>query len=1269
MQKNISQEVIDTLKKVHNNTTGESRLFVFGDYIKDIFMYGESDKKTIHMSCMNDVNNAKKFFSFLTGRKSSEFPKDSMTFKYCGHTFKFHLEYGDTLLKSEELYFSGDILDFNLFRVHKTELQEKLNALKPNKTTKEKINEVLVKYNAYAINEYSFACATGSDFDSIDVYITKCDHDKMGSIKREILKIINDDKKAFNSANLNVGWFGQNPFNAKTVPYDTMLLAFDGKSHFAMDELENTENLTTLDYLIKNAKNKSCSIINSSNVSCDYARRFDRLQFSCNKKKLSEADFLALIKKHKVKLGGYGIVNFILNKPPLEDYNIHTDVHGENAIEFINELNEYDQKFISNVRKALFNTPSDSYSLDIGFLLFDGEKYSVDAKSTSDADDIVNKIKRKQFTYTGGTSTAQPIFEKEGFSNIKYLDRSIFEELVHKHNGRLNILYLADRTNADSTSRKYTNVYFENEIDRSNFQKNINLYRYSHDKNFNHHISSIIAKFSNLSIDEGTDIGTLIFDGKKYHSNCMDVDVSKAVTNLYNKKYCTRAISGKKTGVSSFYENNKFKEIKELTNDEFFNSIKEFNGYIAGVDAIKLYLGKQKDVLQSNILFENKTDLDNFSAYIKNNYGYENRLNTLVASSGDNYFYDISYFSFDGEKYFSKNEKYNVNDLIEKIKKGEYSSHKGSVTCSSDQYDSLGFRFVQNKIDLNKDDLFKILHKNNGFVSGLDLVEYIHSGSIDNFKFIFKNPEDYDAFMKDVNNKFTKESIKFFDEKLRPYSSYKNSICDISYLCFNGEEYFVDPSVNKTTDELIKKIKDKKYSCLVDNEHSPYYNRLGFTQTYDKFTEQQFFKFLRDNGAFISGATAILYILDKKIIHDTDKRNTEITIYVDDYSKIENVQKKLNEVGNPTINGLKISVELSPDWLSDIAHIQTDGINFSVKKNDNMSLTADELIEKIKSRKVSRVRDGVLNEIYKQNNFTEVVNITQEMLFKLMKQHNGYIKGETAIHYLLNNKLNKNANFITFNDKKDKDNFLKEIEKYYFTEFKITVQSKDEINSEEAKLKNIDVSELVFDGEKFTKENLYHNNFSYFDSVEECIERIKNRQFYCDEFYKMTGFMKFHGFTKVEKFKKKYSLAKLTEKLKDDAKNAAYSSAATQAINLTQKILVNATKSDEDNAIALSKLLDTEFGHSLLSLMLGTGLLYTDKINDERVAMLANKLRQNGMAKTGNLVFDELFASIAPELKKVVEDIPNSNIRVEVDQTHLDEDFADENEQNKLMYN
>ncbi|MCZ2222511.1 MAG: hypothetical protein LC122_02660 [Chitinophagales bacterium] len=138
------------------------------------------------------------------------------------------------------------------------------------------------------------------------------------------------------------------------------------------------------------------------------------------------------------------------------------------------------------------------------------------------------------------------------------------------------------------------------------------------------------------------------------------------------------------------------------------------------------------------------------------------------------------------------------------------------------------------------------------------------------------------------------------------------------------------------------------------------------------------------------------------------------------------------------------------------------------------------------------------------------------------------------------------------------------------------------------------------------------------------------------------------------------AMSKLISLAKSDAKEAAYKTAASQTIKLARNAILLGMQNkgaDSTTVQTMKNFLATEFGIAFLSLSLGIGIEYIDKINaDERVKKLAQCFRINGMATVGNEIMSSVVEEVFSQINSVVTELPKEDVRVEVKELFCESD-------------
>lgn len=114
--------------------------------------------------------------------------------------------------------------------------------------------------------------------------------------------------------------------------------------------------------------------------------------------------------------------------------------------------------------------------------------------------------------------------------------------------------------------------------------------------------------------------------------------------------------------------------------------------------------------------------------------------------------------------------------------------------------------------------------------------------------------------------------------------------------------------------------------------------------------------------------------------------------------------------------------------------------------------------------------------------------------------------------------------------------------------------------------------------------------------------------------------------------------------LKADGIDAGYRIGAkqmTKAVKVAASNMMRSRKAKKNQVDAVAEFLDTEFGESLISMSLGTGLHFIPGLNaDPRAQRLAKEFRVEGMASAGNLVAGTLMEYLMPAIRDTLATLP-----------------------------
>ena len=133
------------------------------------------------------------------------------------------------------------------------------------------------------------------------------------------------------------------------------------------------------------------------------------------------------------------------------------------------------------------------------------------------------------------------------------------------------------------------------------------------------------------------------------------------------------------------------------------------------------------------------------------------------------------------------------------------------------------------------------------------------------------------------------------------------------------------------------------------------------------------------------------------------------------------------------------------------------------------------------------------------------------------------------------------------------------------------------------------------------------------------------------------------------------------EMLIDDAKQAGYRVAANQIVRgVKASILALMHKSGSPHIKALEEMLDTEYGASLISFLLGLGLQQTPWVEDPRVEKISEELRVEGLSQAGNATFQLLMEALLPVMTSALSKIPKEHIPLLEHDEIVDEEVPEE---------
>jgi hypothetical protein len=114
--------------------------------------------------------------------------------------------------------------------------------------------------------------------------------------------------------------------------------------------------------------------------------------------------------------------------------------------------------------------------------------------------------------------------------------------------------------------------------------------------------------------------------------------------------------------------------------------------------------------------------------------------------------------------------------------------------------------------------------------------------------------------------------------------------------------------------------------------------------------------------------------------------------------------------------------------------------------------------------------------------------------------------------------------------------------------------------------------------------------------------------------------------------------------IKDRLEKAAYRSASRQITNGISNAIVTIAKKkglSSDTSTALLKFFDTELGVALIGAIVGTGIPYIPKINqDKRALKLAEEFQVEAISTVTDTLLNELLTYILPTVKEVLDTLP-----------------------------
>jgi hypothetical protein len=145
----------------------------------------------------------------------------------------------------------------------------------------------------------------------------------------------------------------------------------------------------------------------------------------------------------------------------------------------------------------------------------------------------------------------------------------------------------------------------------------------------------------------------------------------------------------------------------------------------------------------------------------------------------------------------------------------------------------------------------------------------------------------------------------------------------------------------------------------------------------------------------------------------------------------------------------------------------------------------------------------------------------------------------------------------------------------------------------------------------------------------------------------------FHKITKEDRMAEtKTEKPSLGTMLKNDAEKAAYRLGARRISAAGKNAIVSLLKSHKfkkTHINAISEILDTEYGHGMVSLLLGVVLEKVPMLkNDKRIQLICEEFRIEGMAIAGERLLDDLTAQLLPSLKDILKSLPGEENKIKL---------------------
>jgi hypothetical protein len=149
-----------------------------------------------------------------------------------------------------------------------------------------------------------------------------------------------------------------------------------------------------------------------------------------------------------------------------------------------------------------------------------------------------------------------------------------------------------------------------------------------------------------------------------------------------------------------------------------------------------------------------------------------------------------------------------------------------------------------------------------------------------------------------------------------------------------------------------------------------------------------------------------------------------------------------------------------------------------------------------------------------------------------------------------------------------------------------------------------------------------------------------------------------NGFYTNEKIDNKIENKTIMNTIQDRIEKAAYRSAGRTITKGIAKGIVTMLKdkgTDDNTLSIISAFFETEFGESLIGMILGIAIPQIPMINeDERALILAEEFQIESTSKVMDVIISEVSTYILPVISGVINKIPNKKVRVlkEIDNTN-----------------